>query len=131
MKKADWEKWDAALRSGEYKQAKHTMYDPKTNGYCCLGVLQHCLSGEVEESEGGKFTYKQVPSTYWCDSLGIKMFTYQPGYHPGATQKTFDTSTNPMTNTGKSVAEMNDSGKSFVEIADAIKEIVEFTDDKE
>lgn len=125
MKKADWEKWDAALRSGKYAQAEQTMYDPNTGSYCCLGILQHCLSGEVERSGGGLYAYRQVPSAHWCEDFGIDMFTY----YPRAVHKTLDTTTNPMTNTGKTVAEMNDSGKSFVEIADAIKEIVEFTDE--
>ena len=42
-------KWVAALESGEYKQAEGVLYDPFTKGFCCLGVLQHCLlDGKVE-----------------------------------------------------------------------------------
>jgi hypothetical protein len=37
MKKSIAIKWVKALRSGEYKQAKHSLYDG--HKYCCLGVL--------------------------------------------------------------------------------------------
>ena len=36
MKKADWEKWDTALRSGEYVQTADHLYF--SGAYCCLGV---------------------------------------------------------------------------------------------
>ena len=32
------EKWLTALRSGKYKQAVETLYDPDVDGFCCLGV---------------------------------------------------------------------------------------------
>jgi hypothetical protein len=32
-------KWIAALRSGEYKQARQRLRLPETNAMCCLGVL--------------------------------------------------------------------------------------------
>lgn len=32
-------KWLSALRSGEYKQATHFLYDNQKDGYCCIGVL--------------------------------------------------------------------------------------------
>ena len=41
------EKWCAALRSGEYQKGVGRLQDDKGN-YCCLGVLQMILSGEVE-----------------------------------------------------------------------------------
>lgn len=31
-------KWTAALRSGEFAQGKGQLYEPETDGYCCLGV---------------------------------------------------------------------------------------------
>jgi len=37
MKQKIAEKWVKALRSGKYKQTKHSLKDD--NGYCCLGVL--------------------------------------------------------------------------------------------
>ena len=30
--------WIEALESGEYKQCRHVLYDPKTDGFCCLGL---------------------------------------------------------------------------------------------
>lgn len=33
------DEWITALRSGEYKQATGTLYDPAKDSYCCLGVL--------------------------------------------------------------------------------------------
>lgn len=38
-------KWLAALRSGEYKQSRESLYDG--NGYCCLGVLQKIHVGRT------------------------------------------------------------------------------------
>ena len=39
-------KWLKALRSGKYKQTRQgSLYNEKTDAYCCLGVLQHCISG--------------------------------------------------------------------------------------
>lgn len=32
------EKWIKALKSGEYRQCRGTMYDSSVDGYCCLGV---------------------------------------------------------------------------------------------
>jgi len=61
MKRADWEKWDAALRSGKYKQCTGMLSDG--GGYCCLGVLQMALDGQVEPSE--------LPSAAWLQRHGI------------------------------------------------------------
>ncbi len=42
-------KWLKALRSGKYKQTRQgSLYNEKTDAYCCLGVLQHCITGKVE-----------------------------------------------------------------------------------
>lgn len=117
MKRADWEKWDAALRSGEYKQGRCRLKDG--DRYCCLGVLQHCLTGEVE-----KDTYSEVfpPPTYgWLKEHkiqftgGVKLETRNP-YLP----KLKATASNA-----------NDGDKTFIEIADAIKDCVEFIDEEE
>lgn len=69
MPKESWEKWEAALLSGEYKQGRRFLYDKETGGYCCLGVLQHCLTGEVETNDvGGIFA---LPSMEWLREQGI------------------------------------------------------------
>jgi hypothetical protein len=31
-------KWIEALRSGEYKQGKYTLFDKDNNSFCCIGV---------------------------------------------------------------------------------------------
>jgi hypothetical protein len=33
------QRWLRDLRSGEFKQGHGKLYDPKTQGWCCLGVL--------------------------------------------------------------------------------------------
>lgn len=38
-------KWVAALRSGEYQQARGVYY--KNGAYCCLGVLEAVATGSV------------------------------------------------------------------------------------
>jgi hypothetical protein len=43
--------WLNALRSGEYIQSANTLHNPKTGGFCCLGVEQYCNNdGFVENS---------------------------------------------------------------------------------
>jgi hypothetical protein len=70
-------KWVAALRSGQYKQAKGILYNASTDGYCCLGVLQHCLTGEVELRPGDD-TYSSgnligdLPSNEWLEKHNIE-----------------------------------------------------------
>jgi len=44
-------KWIAALRSGEFKQAKHKLFNVCDRGWCCLGVLAVQL-GATLDSEG-------------------------------------------------------------------------------
>ena len=46
MKKTLKRKWIAALRSGEFKQAKHKLFNE--GGYCCLGVLAVQLGATLD-----------------------------------------------------------------------------------
>lgn len=41
------QQWVIALRRGEYKQCRGMLYDPVTDGYCCLGVLGHICGNPV------------------------------------------------------------------------------------
>lgn len=72
-------KWLKALRSGEYSQTTGTLYNENTQGFCCLGVLQHCLSGgKVEYDEEnwlGETEPKKSPSAEWYDDNGIYVKT--------------------------------------------------------
>jgi len=61
MEKEKFEKWIAALRSGGYKQGEGCLRDEE--GFCCLGVLQDCLTARVESS--------QMPSMGWLKDNGI------------------------------------------------------------
>ena len=70
MPQATLDKWLAALRSGEYKQAAHTLHDRTTNGYCCLGVLQMVVDGKVECDAAG--SPHEVPSSDWLVNNSIR-----------------------------------------------------------
>lgn len=39
-------KWIEALRSEQFKQETGHLHDPKTGGYCCLGVLCKVMGAE-------------------------------------------------------------------------------------
>ena len=45
--------WLIALRSGEFTQVRRVLYDPRSGGFCCLGVLSKLLGVEwiYEENE--------------------------------------------------------------------------------
>lgn len=71
MRAEDKTKWLEALRSGEYKQCASTLHDGV--GYCCLGVLEKVLSGDVERSPSGNPI--GVPSKEWLDDHKIEVET--------------------------------------------------------
>lgn len=90
------QKWVNALRSGKYKQAKGTLYDEETDGYCCLGVYCKVVTKDSksylsEGSEGPEEAYDKFDRI-----LGHELKHKLIG--------------------------MNDKGKSFAEIADVIEE---------
>lgn len=106
-------KWLAALRSGEYNQGKGALYDPITEGYCCLGVLEHVCDGNVEMYTGGpKAKAMAMPTEEWYEANGVA----------GLEDKQHDVF---GTTTEWHLAHMNDQGKSFAEIADFIEKEVE------
>lgn len=76
-------KWLKALRSGEYSQTRETLYDPETKGFCCLGVLQHCMSGgKVEYENEWDSCPLTAPSLAWYQSVGIKVDTVNHSGYP-------------------------------------------------
>lgn len=95
-------KWVAALRSGEYKQTRLVLQDQ--NGFCCLGVLCDLLDpeawGQPIEWDVEYFLWKgqsrQVPPLWWNS------------FCPIVEQD--------------QLAKLNDSGTSFREIADYLEE---------
>lgn len=126
MKKADWEKWDAALRSGEYGQCDAVLADGVGN-YCCLGVLQKCLDGETEA------IHDEIPSRNWLEKHGIAFDS--TGFHFTETGKNRAPALILSDGTRILATDANDAFDDegghmydFVVIADAIKEAVEFTD---
>jgi len=68
-------KWLKALRSGEYGQTKGVLTDGEGN-FCCLGVLQHCVSGGKVEVYDGTDEFKCVPSPEWYRDNGIEVRDY-------------------------------------------------------
>jgi hypothetical protein len=111
MPKKLLKRWLKALRSGTYTQTKRALYRPETCGFCCLGVLQHAVSGGYVETYDHEETFKHFPSMEWRAANDIKFFN-----RDGAT------SCDPWLPTKfMSAADMNDSGLTFAEIADAIE----------
>lgn len=71
MKREDATKWLAALRSGEYKQTKRMLArleEDGTESFCCLGVLQKVLDGDVERVQSCAIG---VPTMGWLERHGI------------------------------------------------------------
>jgi hypothetical protein len=56
VKKQLRDEWVKALRSGEYKQCRGTLYDYNKTAFCCLGVLS-----EIAEARGeGKQSFQEM-----------------------------------------------------------------------
>lgn len=134
MERSTWAKWDAALRSGEYRQATGILYqdDPNTEdfgGYCCLGVLQQVVDGRVEHSPagGGPDIPRPLgmPTMEWARRhFATRSF---PGGPFNASGHVPDIAIHDGHRT--SAVSANDGLRlSFVQIADLIKACVEFTD---
>lgn len=107
--------WVAALRSGDYKQGKHTMYNQEYKRFCCLGVLEHvCMGGRVETSFD--------PSDEF-----LRHAPYVNAYLALPTGKFYDEYNICLRETGieQRLINMNDSGMSFADIADYIEQNVE------
>lgn len=115
MRKEDHEKWDRALRSGEYKQGFRLLSD-SFGGYCCLGVLQMCLDGAVELTDEG--TSKAYPSDLWKEFHDIKFLSSFGG--GGMKSPSLGVATADWLN------DFTELG--FVGIADLIAEQVQYTD---
>jgi len=112
-------KWLKALRSGGYTQAKGTMYDTETMGFCCLGVLQHTTCGGYVEFDPEWNTYEGYPTRDWKTKRGVE-FRNEFGSSLGGSCLT------PwLPALSINAADANDSGKTFAEIADAIEACAE------
>lgn len=89
--------WLAALRSGNYKQARGRLHDTAYDSHCCLGVLQ-------EEARKRGVVLSNADMTYHLatgDTLNAVGLTH---------------------NQQRVLASKNDAGDSFSEIADYIEQ---------
>ena len=106
--------WVAALRSGEFKQAKqylHLKDEVAGDSFCCLGVA--CKMFDAANPDVLRIGRTRGFVEY--DSCGsILPYVVQQWLGLGATTGVFDRG-------NKSLASQNDSGKSFAEIADIIE----------
>lgn len=115
-------KWIKALRSGKYKQTEGRLYDPETKGFCCLGVLQECVTGQVELNYGDDppdYTFAGMPSRMFMEGIGVELEQLEQS-HP-------DTKCCSVMQDKhlSDLVEMNDDGHSFEAIADYIEKNVE------
>lgn len=76
MPKEMKQRWVEALHSGKYKQAQGAL--EKEGGYCCLGVLQMVVDGQVEtyvrhDKWGNRHENPaSMPSRKWCERNKIE-----------------------------------------------------------
>lgn len=121
MKRADAKAWLDALRSGKYKQGKQKMHNEVYDTYCCLGVLQKCISGEIvmQKSTSPYREFEEVPSMDWLKKHNIQLFDMfeRLGNNPYIGEF------------GRNISELNDDvGMSFSQIADVIEQNIEYID---
>lgn len=98
MRAEDKAKWVAALRSGKYSQCDGEL--KKGNAYCCLGVMEQVLSGEVES--------QALPSPQWCSDHNVAFDNQDEWMEYGSYVDAVDDDTMAL------LAEMNDGKKKFV-----------------
>jgi hypothetical protein len=83
MNKTLKDKWVAALRSGQYRQAKEYLHVPNL-GYCCLGVLcdiyddTKWIDNAHTEYNFGDRTKRTYPTLDWLYMIGLP--DYIAGY---------------------------------------------------
>jgi hypothetical protein len=67
--------WIADLRSGNFSQVKHYLYDNEEDGYCCLGVLGkqlgHNISIRRDDDTGDEFTSGMVVDGKFFDNTEL------------------------------------------------------------
>lgn len=117
------QKWLDSLRSGEYQQGKGKLQTGE--GFCCLGVLEHCIEGRVEEKENedGVLTSCGFPSMVWLEAHDIKFLDGHEVYLIPSQSPLIS-----IKDLSCTADKANDQGISFNEIADAIEDAMEFTD---
>lgn len=123
--------WLSALRSGEYEQAVGSLRvdrgveTPGKYGYCCLGVLEQVISGEVEEFHNGQAI--GLPTKQWCLDHGIEVNpkSIQVGSADPTILVLVSSYDHPDEEREIRVSTLNDDGYTFEEIADLIEPLIE------
>ena len=99
--------WIAALRSGEYTQARMVLFNGK--GYCCLGVLCSVVGLVPEKNENRalyQYTFEgQIGTLPQIVQEAVRLRTSDGTYKAG----------------NANLTSMNDSGASFEKIADLLE----------
>lgn len=86
MPKAMKQAWVDALRSGKYKQGYGRMCTVLGNGgksFCCLGVLQQAVDGDVEWADGeyAKYVKLTAPTGQIAHSVPMPSPLWLEGHH--------------------------------------------------
>jgi hypothetical protein len=105
-------RWVEALRSGKYKQGKHSL--ARGENFCCLGVLCELATKEgvvKRERLGNGFIYYNSCHSHlpWPVCTWGELQEVNPSI-PASSQTTKTT-----------LSELNDTGSTFSEIADLIE----------
>lgn len=74
MPEASWKKWEAALLDPESKQGLGALQCTETGGYCCLGLLQKVVDGDVERFSQDDESLS-VPTFEWLVRNGIEFYS--------------------------------------------------------
>lgn len=117
------QKWVAALRSGEYKQARKQLRSDDSSGYCCLGVLCELFRLETGRGQWGlNFSGQMSFGDEICREAGIPTAAVRnwaglTDANPDVVLSLFDINIG----TYDSLAGGNDAGLSFLDIADVIE----------
>lgn len=138
MRKSVKEKWVAALRSGEYKQATGVLKN-KEGGYCCLGVLTDLAIKDgvvMEVKEPHDFPHEaEQNGEYYDEDLNYEDgYTFDGSYEltpdkvidwaefpDGEADPTVRVEDELTPAANRTLSHLNDSGKTFNEIADYIE----------
>lgn len=126
--------WLTALTSGEYKQARKTLRETRTNyaevsedRFCCLGVLCDLAVKEgvlPEPGQDGTGTW-MYGGGYWSED---RREYDDDGTWSSLPRRVQDwaelSSPDPVILTNDTLAEFNDSGESFDTIAELIEEVL-------
>lgn len=119
MPKRYLKKWVEALTCGEFIQTrKGVLFDEKSGGFCCLGLLQYAIDGKKVEVDGDRDTgqeFSSFPSMDWLIKKGITFKSKDTSILRDPYLPTLDVT----------AADANDNGRKFSTIARAIMECTE------